>query len=168
MLMALRLVLNLLLALLVSLFGSAIVLSSRRRPNAWLWGAVFGLAICFTMIKPVMIQPGWLFDFRAVVIALSGFAGGLPTYLTAASIGSLYRLYLGGRRCFPRSGSDMCRRLSRCVFWTKDPCEKGPIGDQPPRFGDAIGHNNDFVHLDRIPGVATGNSNDLAIGPAAA
>ena len=96
MLVALRLVLNLLLALLVCLFGSTIVLSSHRKPNAWLWGAVFGTAICLTMMKPVTMQTGWLMDFRAVVVALSGFAGGFPTYLAAAAIGSLYRLYLGG------------------------------------------------------------------------
>ena len=96
MLVAVHLILNLLLSLLVSLFGSYIVLSTHRRPNAWLWGAVFGAAICLTMMKAVPIQAGWLFDFRAVVIALGGFAGGLPTYLIAVAIDSLYRLYLGG------------------------------------------------------------------------
>ncbi|MBT9133508.1 MAG: Sporulation kinase E [Firmicutes bacterium] len=116
MLIALRLVLNLFLALLVSLFGSAIVLSSNRRPNAWLWGAVFGAAICLTMMKPVPLQTGWMVDFRVVVVALSGFAGGFATYLTAAAISSLYRLYLGGAGAWPGVAAIFAAGLAGVYF----------------------------------------------------
>jgi PAS domain S-box-containing protein len=124
--MALRLVLNLLLALLVSLFGSAIVLSSRRRPNAWLWGAVFGLAVCLTLSKPVTVQPGWMFDFRAVVIALSGFAGGMPSYLTAAALGSLYRVYLGGAGVVPGVTAIFAAGLLGVYFGRKTEAREAP------------------------------------------
>jgi len=94
--MALHLLLNLLLALLLSLLGSYVVLSSHRKPNAWVWGAVFGAAVSLTMMKSVTIEPGWVMDFRAVVMALSGFAGGTTTFIASAVIGSLYRLHVGG------------------------------------------------------------------------
>jgi len=92
----LPLALNLLVGAGVSLIGVSLALSTHRKTSDWIWGAIFGAATVLTMATAVEGAAGWMLDYRNVVLALAGYAGGAVTAFLAAAISIAYRLLRGG------------------------------------------------------------------------
>lgn len=90
------LALNLLVGAGVSLIGVALALATHRKTSDWIWGAIFGAATVLTMATAVEGAAGWILDYRNVVLALAGYAGGVVTAFLAAAISITYRLLRGG------------------------------------------------------------------------
>jgi diguanylate cyclase (GGDEF)-like protein len=59
-------------------------------------GLLIGLFMVFIMMTPFVAESGVFFDTRTVLISLTGVFFGLTTTLTAASVGILYRIGVGG------------------------------------------------------------------------
>ena len=90
------LLINLAIVVGVSLLGVALAMASHRKASDWIWGVVFGLATVLSMATAVEGVSGWFLDYRNVVLALAGFAGGTLTAALAALISIAYRLLRGG------------------------------------------------------------------------
>ncbi|XKH36391.1 response regulator [Azospirillum doebereinerae] len=75
--------------LLLSRFGG-------RRSFGPLSGLLFGAAAILSMMDAFPVADGVIVDLRNVMVALAGVFGGWPAALTAAAVGSAYRLWLGG------------------------------------------------------------------------
>lgn len=85
------------LAALVALGYSAMLrcrYCTRSRPI--LIGLLFGAASVTSMLNPIILGPGLLFDARAVMVALAAPFGGLPAAAVSGSMTAAYRLAQGG------------------------------------------------------------------------
>jgi len=90
------LALNLAVVVGVSLVGSGLVLSSKRRSSHLLWGLTFGLGAILSMATALNTFPGWVLDHRNVILALAGYTGSLGTATLATLLASAYRIGRGG------------------------------------------------------------------------
>ncbi|MEO3433675.1 LytS/YhcK type 5TM receptor domain-containing protein [Inquilinus sp. CAU 1745] len=72
----------------------------RRVPRRWgraiVLGSLFGVGAIAGMLMPVEIDPGFVFDLRAVPLGVAGFFGGPIVGLVASAIAGAFRLWLGG------------------------------------------------------------------------
>ena len=66
------------------------------RTGAMLQGLLFGLAAVFGMLRPVVLEPGIIFDGRSVVISLCGMFFGPLAALLAGSAAAACRIVQGG------------------------------------------------------------------------
>ncbi len=68
-------------------------------------GMLFAIIAMIGMLTPIQISEGIIIDSRVVIVALAGLFGGLGPGALAASVVSLYRLYLGGIGILPGIGA---------------------------------------------------------------
>ena len=86
----------------VAIFAIAIwghlppALVRRVLPGRILLGIVMGLGAVGSMLVPVQVQPGLIFDLRAPLLETAGFIGGPLAASVAAALALAVRLHLGG------------------------------------------------------------------------
>ncbi len=73
-------------------------LQNRKETLGWklLSGTVLGLISIGLMMNPWQLGPGVFFDTRTILMSVGGLFLGITSMLPAMSLGSLYRLYVGG------------------------------------------------------------------------
>jgi len=103
---------NLLIVVGVSLIGVTLALASHRKSSDWVWGVVFGVATALSMATAVEGSEGWFLDYRNIVLALAGYAGGPLTAALTALIGMAYRILRGGEAMWPGVASILVYALS--------------------------------------------------------
>lgn len=64
--------------------------------GAILQGVLFGSAALIGMLRPLILEPGFIFDGRSVVISLCGLFFGPTAVAVAGGMAAVYRIILGG------------------------------------------------------------------------
>ncbi len=92
------LILNLALLASISVFSGFIGQRQGRSTfnGKIIQGMLFGLATIVGMMTPFVLTEGIIFDGRSVIISLAAFYFGPITGLIAASLATIFRLWLGG------------------------------------------------------------------------
>jgi PAS domain S-box-containing protein len=91
------------LALLIALSVVVGFIRSRSRHVVWqriLQGVVFGSAAVIGMLRPLVLQPGVIFDGRSVIVSLCGLFFGPVAVLVAGSMAVVCRMVQGGLGAF--------------------------------------------------------------------
>jgi PAS domain S-box-containing protein len=70
--------------------------SGKKILHECLQGLLFGLAAILTMMHPVVVEPGVIFDTRTVILSLGGWFFGPAGAVLSASMAFGYRFFLGG------------------------------------------------------------------------
>ncbi len=65
-------------------------------PRRNILGLILGLGVVGSMMVPVHLQPGVIFDLRYPLLAAAGFIGGPAAAVIAGALALIYRLQLGG------------------------------------------------------------------------
>jgi PAS domain S-box-containing protein len=89
----------------------------KREPDkSILLGILYGFFAVLAMIKPMVLQPGVIFDGRSVILGLAGLFTGNLTTAIACLIAAIARYSLGGQGVFTGIGSVVIAGASGLVF----------------------------------------------------
>lgn len=105
----------------VALYALAAHETHRRQQKVptWSQGLLFGVMAVVSMLVPVVLSPGVLFDCRTGVIGAAALLGGPLTALACLPLPCAYRLYIGGGGTIPGLLELLLPALfgSLCYLW---------------------------------------------------
>lgn len=87
---------NIFFSSIVCLAGAVISFFINKKADNIYWGIILGACTVMTMNQGVIVSEGMFYDFRHVILLLSGYIGNIPGLIITAAIASLYRVSLGG------------------------------------------------------------------------
>ena len=108
----------------VALFAAALAYGIdgiRRRPP-WLQTIIIGVAAgactCALLLMPITLQPGVIYDLRAVPVALAGFLWNPPAAVIAGTMAAILRVYIGGIGAAPAVFGMLIVIVTSIVGWS--------------------------------------------------
>ncbi|MCB1501136.1 MAG: diguanylate cyclase [Bauldia sp.] len=108
---------------IVALFAAALAFGFDwiRQRSDWLQTAIIGTTAgactCALLLMPITLQPGVIYDLRAVPVALAGFLWSPPAAVIAGVMAAICRVYLGGVGAAPAVFGMLVIVVTSIVGW---------------------------------------------------